>query len=490
MKQDFNHVMSILEVEPQDNAHNLFMALTQNGKRSIITMLTLDRSTLKGLKATDADNNALALDDWEVSKIIKISRYAACLQEEKGEDFRLKDIDASLFEDFKLSPTSFQMTRTREDMSRSSSTRGQPNPSRPSISPTHVASTSSSSIEASPPITDDSSPDSQLDSEPSSSINQLFHQMMGPFPITNGDGSSHETCATHSTSSKSTLRTDKKCSDVDCKVKDSGPTKEIDSFLPTASRNLSCENDCDMPFDEVAIDYSFQQAMASSNDVGRSPAATPNSTRCHPRAYDPSDVHSSNPPFTSTAELSFEDLETFENNILAETSNLRDDFSHSSHSSNASSVLESTEFSSCIEIQDMIRNASKVLDQKLDEIHEILNFDSQDPSSLKSPPLSNGDLEGHVLTMQNALYGLRTSGLRWHERLADCLRDAGFFPCKMEPDMWMRKVEENGPRHYEFIAVYADDLLIASKLLLLYLFMIKLLHLLFDRGKETLSFFI
>lgn len=75
--------------------------------------------------------------------------------------------------------------------------------------------------------------------------------------------------------------------------------------------------------------------------------------------------------------------------MLAETSNLRDDFSHSSHSSNASSVLESTEFSSCIEIEDMIRNASKVLDQKLDEIHEILNFDSQDPSSLKSPPRSN-----------------------------------------------------------------------------------------------------
>ena len=74
-----------------------------------------------------------------------------------------------------------------------------------------------------------------------------------------------------------------------------------------------------------------------------------------------------------------------------------------------------------------------------------------------------GDLEGHVLIMQKALYGLRTSGFRWHERLADCLRYAGFFPCKMEPGIWMKKVEDNSPPHYEHIAVYVDDLLIASK---------------------------
>ena len=42
-KQDFNHIMSILGVEPEDNAHKLFMALTQNGKRSIIAMLHEDR---------------------------------------------------------------------------------------------------------------------------------------------------------------------------------------------------------------------------------------------------------------------------------------------------------------------------------------------------------------------------------------------------------------------------------------------------------------
>ena len=36
----------------------------------------------------------------------------------------------------------------------------------------------------------------------------------------------------------------------------------------------------------------------------------------------------------------------------------------------------------------------------------------------------------------------------------------GFEPCKMEPDIWMRPCGED---HYEYIAVYVDDLLIASK---------------------------
>ena len=39
-----------------------------------------------------------------------------------------------------------------------------------------------------------------------------------------------------------------------------------------------------------------------------------------------------------------------------------------------------------------------------------------------------GELEGHVL----ALYGLKSSGLRWSERLAVVLRIMNFFPCKAD----------------------------------------------------------
>jgi hypothetical protein len=70
-----------------------------------------------------------------------------------------------------------------------------------------------------------------------------------------------------------------------------------------------------------------------------------------------------------------------------------------------------------------------------------------------------GHLQGHLLVIHKALYGLRSSGLRWHEKFADTLRDMGFFPSKAENDMWMRR---NGDV-YEYIAVYVDDLAIAAK---------------------------
>jgi hypothetical protein len=70
-----------------------------------------------------------------------------------------------------------------------------------------------------------------------------------------------------------------------------------------------------------------------------------------------------------------------------------------------------------------------------------------------------GEREGHTLVIFKALYGLRTSGLRWHECFADGLRDMGFEPSKSEPDISMRK---NGDI-YEYITVYVDDLAIAAK---------------------------
>jgi len=70
-----------------------------------------------------------------------------------------------------------------------------------------------------------------------------------------------------------------------------------------------------------------------------------------------------------------------------------------------------------------------------------------------------GDLEGHTLVIFKALYGLRSSGVRWHERFTDCLRDMGFSPSKAEPDIWMRP---NGDA-YEYIGVYVDDLAIIAR---------------------------
>ena len=70
-----------------------------------------------------------------------------------------------------------------------------------------------------------------------------------------------------------------------------------------------------------------------------------------------------------------------------------------------------------------------------------------------------GKLQGHTLVIHKALCGLRTSGLRWHARFADCLRDMGFQPCRAEPDVWMRKNGES----YEYVATHVDDLAFAMK---------------------------
>jgi hypothetical protein len=70
-----------------------------------------------------------------------------------------------------------------------------------------------------------------------------------------------------------------------------------------------------------------------------------------------------------------------------------------------------------------------------------------------------GVLEGHALVKSKALYGLRSSGARWHDRFADCMSELGFFPWKVEPYVWIRKSKNT----LECIAVYVDDLEMAMK---------------------------
>ena len=70
-----------------------------------------------------------------------------------------------------------------------------------------------------------------------------------------------------------------------------------------------------------------------------------------------------------------------------------------------------------------------------------------------------GPLAGHRLIIEKALYGLCTSGQRWHDRFAECMKKEGFFPCRAEPDVWMRPADNT----YEYVAVYVDDLALAMK---------------------------
>lgn len=68
-------------------------------------------------------------------------------------------------------------------------------------------------------------------------------------------------------------------------------------------------------------------------------------------------------------------------------------------------------------------------------------------------------IAGHVLVFDKSIYGLRTSGARWHENFSESLRQLGFFPSRADPDLWMRDAGD----YYEYLASYVDDLIIASR---------------------------
>ena len=68
------------------------------------------------------------------------------------------------------------------------------------------------------------------------------------------------------------------------------------------------------------------------------------------------------------------------------------------------------------------------------------------------------ELQGHILVIDKALYGLKISGLRWSQRIHDIMLELNFTPCKADPCVWLRKMRDK----YEYIAIYVDDLLITS----------------------------
>jgi hypothetical protein len=70
-----------------------------------------------------------------------------------------------------------------------------------------------------------------------------------------------------------------------------------------------------------------------------------------------------------------------------------------------------------------------------------------------------GEYEGHIMIVDRALYGLRSSGARFHEKFGNTMRDLGFVPSYADPDVWMRDAGD----HYEYVVVYVDDLIVVMK---------------------------
>ena len=61
--------------------------------------------------------------------------------------------------------------------------------------------------------------------------------------------------------------------------------------------------------------------------------------------------------------------------------------------------------------------------------------------------------------IHKALYGLKSSGLRWSQRIHDIVLQLNYKVCKADPYIWLRERKDK----YEYIAIYVGDLLIASE---------------------------
>jgi Reverse transcriptase (RNA-dependent DNA polymerase) len=70
-----------------------------------------------------------------------------------------------------------------------------------------------------------------------------------------------------------------------------------------------------------------------------------------------------------------------------------------------------------------------------------------------------GDKAGNLLVVDQALYGLRTSGARWHDRFAGTLTSMNFKVFMADPDVWLRDCGS----HYKYLCVYVDDIMFFGK---------------------------
>jgi len=64
-----------------------------------------------------------------------------------------------------------------------------------------------------------------------------------------------------------------------------------------------------------------------------------------------------------------------------------------------------------------------------------------------------------------ALYGLKSAGYSWRTFCARVPREElSFIPCRADMDVWRRTARKaNGNRYYEYVFVYADDIIAISE---------------------------
>lgn len=92
-----------------------------------------------------------------------------------------------------------------------------------------------------------------------------------------------------------------------------------------------------------------------------------------------------------------------------------------------------------------------------------LTAPSREKVVITAGPEFGPELEGKILRVTRALYGLKSAGAAFRSFLAEHLRSMDYRPSYADPDVWMRPaVRPDGREHYEYILTYVDDILCIS----------------------------
>ena len=92
-----------------------------------------------------------------------------------------------------------------------------------------------------------------------------------------------------------------------------------------------------------------------------------------------------------------------------------------------------------------------------------LNAPTKEQVYTTAGPEFGPELQGRLIIIVRALYGLKSSGAAWRAHLANTLHTMGFTSSLADPDVWFRPATKpNGFQYYEYILAYVDDILALS----------------------------
>ena len=103
------------------------------------------------------------------------------------------------------------------------------------------------------------------------------------------------------------------------------------------------------------------------------------------------------------------------------------------------------------------------------ELHQMdvktafLNGDLEEEIFMKQP---EGFIDEHhpnlVCKLQKSLYSLKQSARCWNKNIDDYLKEAGYMQADADPCIYVKRFMKDGQERIIIIAMYVDDLLIAS----------------------------